>query len=173
MIYLYVLSNKYCSLSQLSCYLLWIHMNMFLYGCIFQFNSLIFYSCTQGMMDNVKGKMCSLPVVVSTALCSYINLLEDEARRKPLNILQQLMKMVPHDPNNQYYAERWLTFCYFVFLIMKQFLKATLSYTMKYARFPMLNHISITVCHKLKFHHLIEDYSIYSNCKIKICSEYQ
>ncbi len=59
------------------------------------------------MMDNVKGKMCSLPVVVSTALCSYINLLEDEARRKPLNILQQLMKMVPHDPNNQYYAERW------------------------------------------------------------------
>lgn len=58
-------------------------------------------------MDNVKGKMCSLPVVVSASLCSYINLLEEDARRKPLNILQQLMKSVPPDPSNQYYAERY------------------------------------------------------------------
>ncbi len=57
-------------------------------------------------MDEVKGRMCSLPVVVSAALCSYINLLDEEARRKPLNILQQLMKSVAPDSSNQYYAER-------------------------------------------------------------------
>ncbi|XP_074655944.1 mediator of RNA polymerase II transcription subunit 24-like isoform X2 [Tubulanus polymorphus] len=58
------------------------------------------------MLDNVKSKMCCLPVVVSAWLGSYINIVGEEARQKPLLMLQQLLTPVNPDPSNQFYIER-------------------------------------------------------------------
>ena len=60
----------------------------------------------QSILDNVKGQMCCLPVVVSTWFCSYIYTIDDEHRKKPLNMLSQLSKPVQPDSSNQYYQER-------------------------------------------------------------------
>ncbi|RWS26797.1 mediator of RNA polymerase II transcription subunit 24-like protein [Leptotrombidium deliense] len=43
------------------------------------------------ILDNVKSKMCCLPVVISAWLCSYINILHHDERLKPMNMLQQFM----------------------------------------------------------------------------------
>lgn len=60
----------------------------------------------QVFLDNVKGRMCCLPVVVSAWICSYMNTVGEEARAKPLVMLQQLKNVVPPDPSNQYYNDR-------------------------------------------------------------------
>ncbi|XP_064613745.1 mediator of RNA polymerase II transcription subunit 24-like isoform X2 [Liolophura sinensis] len=57
-------------------------------------------------LDNVKSRMCCLPIVVSAWLCSYINTVGEEGRAKPLSMLQQLLKTIQPDPTNQYYNER-------------------------------------------------------------------
>lgn len=43
------------------------------------------------ILDNVKSRMCCLPVCISTWLCNYINVLHHEERLKPMNMLQQFM----------------------------------------------------------------------------------
>lgn len=43
------------------------------------------------VLDNVKSKMCCLPIVVSAWLCSYISILHYEQRLKPMNMLQQFL----------------------------------------------------------------------------------
>lgn len=43
------------------------------------------------ILDNIKSKMCCLPVVASAWLCSYIKILPQEERTKPMNMIQQLM----------------------------------------------------------------------------------
>lgn len=58
------------------------------------------------ILDNVKSKMCSLPVVVSIWLCGYISTVDSESRAKPLQMLQHISSPAPHDPGNQYYTER-------------------------------------------------------------------
>ena len=57
-------------------------------------------------MDNVKGRMCCLPVVVSAWLCSYINTIDEDFRKKPRSMLQHLTKSIVPDAANQYYTER-------------------------------------------------------------------
>ncbi|KAI0211616.1 Mediator of RNA polymerase II transcription subunit 24 [Lamellibrachia satsuma] len=58
------------------------------------------------ILDNVKSKMCSLPVVVSIWLCGYISTVDSDSRAKPLLMLQHINTPAPHDPGNQYYTER-------------------------------------------------------------------
>lgn len=62
--------------------------------------------------------MCCLPVVVSAWLCSYMNTVGEEARSKPLNMLEQLIRINP-ESQGQYpsenYHERYVgVFCFFV-----------------------------------------------------------
>lgn len=51
------------------------------------------------ILDNVKSKMCSLPVVISAWLCSHINILHHKERLKPMNMLQQFMTPLVNDAN--------------------------------------------------------------------------
>ena len=41
------------------------------------------------ILDNVKSKMCCLPIVISAWLSSYINVLHHDERLKPMNMLHQ------------------------------------------------------------------------------------
>lgn len=58
------------------------------------------------ILNHLKSRMLCLPIVVSAWLCSYINTLSDEARTKPLSVLQQLIQPVTGDSTPQYYSER-------------------------------------------------------------------
>ena len=68
------------------------------------------------ILDNVKSKMCTLPVVISAWLCSYINILHYKERLKPINMLQQFTTPltneanqnpdIPNSPENTFYKER-------------------------------------------------------------------
>lgn len=49
------------------------------------------------ILDNVKSRMCCLPVVISAWICSYINILHHEERLKPMNMLQQFMTPLTND----------------------------------------------------------------------------
>ena len=60
----------------------------------------------KSILDNVKSKMCCLPVVVSAWLCSYITLLHDEERLKPVNILQQFILPYTCEATEKFYKER-------------------------------------------------------------------
>jgi len=61
----------------------------------------------KNIMDNVKSRMCCLPVVVSAWLCSYINISDDDIRKKPRSMLQHLVKpLALPDTANMYYNER-------------------------------------------------------------------
>jgi len=51
------------------------------------------------ILDNVKSKMCSMPVVISAWLCSYINILHHKERLKPMNMLQQFMTPLINESN--------------------------------------------------------------------------
>ncbi|XP_064648525.1 mediator of RNA polymerase II transcription subunit 24-like [Lineus longissimus] len=63
------------------------------------------YDNVKIILDNIRSKMCSLPVVVGAWLCSYINISSEDIRQHPLNMLQQLKAPAPPDPS-QYYNER-------------------------------------------------------------------
>ncbi|XP_054167104.1 mediator of RNA polymerase II transcription subunit 24-like [Oppia nitens] len=52
------------------------------------------------ILDNVKSKMCSLPVVISAWLCSYINILHHKERLKPVNMLKQFATPLATDNIN-------------------------------------------------------------------------
>lgn len=58
------------------------------------------------ILDCVKKKMCCLPVVVSAWLCSYMNTVGEEARSKPLNMLEQLIRINP-ESQGQYPSENY------------------------------------------------------------------
>lgn len=59
------------------------------------------------ILDNMRSRMCCLPIVVSAWLCSYLMLQDKAGRQKPLAMLQQLMKPCHADPSmTKYYAER-------------------------------------------------------------------
>ena len=49
------------------------------------------------IVDNVKSRMCCLPIVISAWLCSYINTLHHEERELPLDLLKQFMTPLPLD----------------------------------------------------------------------------
>ncbi|KAH7938066.1 hypothetical protein HPB49_019636 [Dermacentor silvarum] len=49
------------------------------------------------ILDNVKSRMCCLPVCISAWLCSYITVLHHEERLKPMNMLQQFMTPLASD----------------------------------------------------------------------------
>ena len=44
------------------------------------------------ILKYVKSRICSLPIVISAWLCSYLNMLSDEARAQPLTMLQELTR---------------------------------------------------------------------------------
>lgn len=52
------------------------------------------------ILDNIKSKMCCLPVVISAWLCSYINVLHHDERLKPMNMMQQFMTPLPSSETN-------------------------------------------------------------------------
>ncbi|XP_052811866.1 mediator of RNA polymerase II transcription subunit 24-like isoform X2 [Mya arenaria] len=58
------------------------------------------------ILNYVKNRMLSLPVCVVAWMCSYINMLSDDARTKPLSMLQQLIQPLSGDNLPSYYAER-------------------------------------------------------------------
>ncbi|XP_060574517.1 mediator of RNA polymerase II transcription subunit 24-like [Ruditapes philippinarum] len=58
------------------------------------------------ILGYVKNRMLCLPIVVSAWLCSYINMLSDDARTKPLSMLQQLIQPLTGENTPQYYSER-------------------------------------------------------------------
>ncbi|XP_013388960.1 mediator of RNA polymerase II transcription subunit 24-like isoform X2 [Lingula anatina] len=62
------------------------------------------------MMGNIKSKLCCLPVVVVSWLCTHISSLNSTARMKPLQMIDMLQQPVVHsqtpDTANQYYSER-------------------------------------------------------------------
>ncbi|XP_052248772.1 mediator of RNA polymerase II transcription subunit 24-like isoform X5 [Dreissena polymorpha] len=58
------------------------------------------------ILNYIKTRMLSLPVCIVAWLCSYINMLSEEARTKPLSILQQLIQPLQGDSLPQYYSER-------------------------------------------------------------------
>lgn len=60
----------------------------------------------KSILDNVKSKMCCLPIVVSAWLCSYITLLHHEERLKPVNILQQFILPFNKEGPGDFYKER-------------------------------------------------------------------
>ena len=61
----------------------------------------------QMILNYVKTRILCLPVVISAWLCSYMNMLSDEARAKPLSMLQQLVQTSAADTQmSQYYNER-------------------------------------------------------------------
>lgn len=62
----------------------------------------------KSILDNVKSKMCCLPIVVSAWLCSYITLLHHEERLKPVNILQQFILPFVREGHTEkdFYKER-------------------------------------------------------------------
>jgi mediator of RNA polymerase II transcription subunit 24 len=43
------------------------------------------------MLDTLKSKMCCIPIVVSTWLCSYISIIPKQNRRKPMEMLKMLI----------------------------------------------------------------------------------
>ncbi|XP_067650609.1 mediator of RNA polymerase II transcription subunit 24-like isoform X2 [Haliotis asinina] len=49
------------------------------------------------ILDNVKSRMCCLPVVACVWLCSYMNTVGEEAREKPLLMLEHLTKPIKGD----------------------------------------------------------------------------
>lgn len=61
----------------------------------------------QMILNYVKNRMLCLPVVVVTWMCSYINMLSDDARAKPLSMLQQLIQPLSGESSVQYYSERF------------------------------------------------------------------
>ncbi|RWS00264.1 mediator of RNA polymerase II transcription subunit 24-like protein, partial [Dinothrombium tinctorium] len=58
------------------------------------------------ILDNVKSKMCCLPVVISAWLCSYINVLHHDERLKPINMVQQFMTPLVTDAANNNGSEQ-------------------------------------------------------------------
>lgn len=52
------------------------------------------------ILDNVKSRMCCLPVCISAWLCSYVNIIHHDQRIKPLSILQEFLKPLSVDQNN-------------------------------------------------------------------------
>ena len=58
------------------------------------------------ILSYVKNRMLCLPIVVAAWLCSYINMLSDDARTKPLSMLQQLIQPLTGENTPQYYSER-------------------------------------------------------------------
>ncbi|KAL3832581.1 hypothetical protein ACJMK2_024214 [Sinanodonta woodiana] len=62
----------------------------------------------KSILNYVKTKMCFLPVVICAWLCSYMNTLSEDARTKPLAMLQLLSQIGnPIDPeSSRYYNER-------------------------------------------------------------------
>ncbi|UYV65143.1 K02A2.6-like, partial [Cordylochernes scorpioides] len=63
------------------------------------------------ILDNIKSRMCCIPVCVSAWLCNYINVLHCEERLKPMNMLQQFMTPLSQEPDQDpqcslYYKER-------------------------------------------------------------------
>ena len=74
----------------------------------------------KGILDNVKSKMCSLPVVISAWLCSYTNILHQKERLKPMNMVKEFTTPLANEGNtstdlgnsplgeqsNTYYKER-------------------------------------------------------------------
>lgn len=65
------------------------------------------------ILKYVKTRICSLPIVISAWLCSYLNMLSDEARAKPLTMLQELTHSLGSDSQMlssqmlQFYNERY------------------------------------------------------------------
>ncbi|WAQ95065.1 MED24-like protein [Mya arenaria] len=64
------------------------------------------YAIQEMILNYVKNRMLSLPVCVVAWMCSYINMLSDDARTKPLSMLQQLIQPLSGDNLPSYYAER-------------------------------------------------------------------
>jgi len=58
------------------------------------------------ILTYVKNRMLSLPVCNVAWMCSYINMLSDDARTKPLSMLQQLIQPLTGDNLPQFYTER-------------------------------------------------------------------
>lgn len=49
------------------------------------------------ILDNVKSRICCLPVCISAWLCSYINVLHHQEQLKPMNMLQHFMTPLSTD----------------------------------------------------------------------------
>ncbi|KAK3092255.1 hypothetical protein FSP39_000388 [Pinctada imbricata] len=61
----------------------------------------------QVLLELSKSKMCSIPVIMVTWLCSYMNTVGEEAREKPIQILQILQNKVLKPEGDVYYNERY------------------------------------------------------------------
>ena len=59
-------------------------------------------------MDQVKTRMCSLSVAVSTYLCSYINVVGSEKQVNARKLLKQLTVPINPDSTNIKYTERYV-----------------------------------------------------------------
>ena len=59
-------------------------------------------------MSQVKTRMCSLSVAVSTYLCSYINVVSAEKQIKARLLLKQLTVPILPEASNINYAERFV-----------------------------------------------------------------
>ncbi|KAL4223940.1 Mediator of RNA polymerase II transcription subunit 24 [Mactra antiquata] len=77
------------------------------------------------MLNLVKSKMLCLPIVISAWMCSYINMLGDDARAKPLSMLQQLIQPLSGENTPQYYPERSVLMLDIVQKMMQEILPAS------------------------------------------------
>ncbi|XP_021357333.1 mediator of RNA polymerase II transcription subunit 24-like isoform X3 [Mizuhopecten yessoensis] len=58
------------------------------------------------ILERSQSRMCSIPVVMSAWLCSYMNTVGDDAREKPLQMLQRLQVKISSPDPEIYYGER-------------------------------------------------------------------
>lgn len=59
------------------------------------------------IMENIKNKMCCIPIVLCAWLCSYISMIPDKAREKPLQMIQMLQTPVMNPDPDLNYNERY------------------------------------------------------------------
>uniref|UniRef100_A0ABM0MC93 Mediator of RNA polymerase II transcription subunit 24 n=1 Tax=Saccoglossus kowalevskii TaxID=10224 RepID=A0ABM0MC93_SACKO len=58
------------------------------------------------MVDNVRSRMCCIPVCIGAWLCSYINILGAAEKSRPIQLLQMFMVPLGGEPAMQFYNER-------------------------------------------------------------------
>lgn len=66
----------------------------------------IFFSIKQMIMEHIKNKMCCIPIVLCAWLCSYISMIPDKAREKPLQMIQMLQTPAMNPDPDLNYNER-------------------------------------------------------------------
>ena len=62
------------------------------------------------MITKMKSRLCCLPVVVATTLCSYLNVVDHKYQEKAKIILRKLNTPEAIDEASQYYKERYVAY---------------------------------------------------------------